>query len=113
MSAGDAPRPVRFLGDRLTSPPLTAAGRRTAGGLQEGDAIAFPRSRPMPTIGDRCHELRFDDARHSWRVVYRVDPDAIVVVDVFSKATRRTPGPVLERYRRRLAEYDRGRGGEA
>jgi hypothetical protein len=29
--------------------------------LQRGETLSMPESRPMPTIGPRCHELRVDD----------------------------------------------------
>jgi phage-related protein len=60
----------------------------------------------MPIVGLMCHELRVRDARHDWRIVYRVDPDAIVILDVFAKTTRRTPDRVIEDCRRRLKIYD-------
>jgi len=60
----------------------------------------------MPTIGRRCHELRVVDERATWRIVYRVDADAIVIVEVFSKKTAATPKRVLETCKRRLREYD-------
>jgi hypothetical protein len=40
-------------------------------------------------------------------VIYRLDPDAIVIADVFQKATPATPHRVIEDCRRRLAQYDR------
>jgi phage-related protein len=42
----------------------------------------------------------------AWRIVYRTDPDAIVIVEVFAKKTAQTPATVLEACRRRLKEYD-------
>jgi phage-related protein len=66
----------------------------------------------MPDLGSGCHELRVRDSGHSWRVVYRVDRDAIVIAEVFDKKTQRTPREVLETCRRRLRAYDEaGRGG--
>ena len=62
--------------------------------------------RGEPAIGARCHELRVNDAGQSWRIVYRIDTDAIVIADVFSKKTRATPRQVIETCRRRLREYD-------
>ena len=59
-----------------------------------------------PPFGARCHELRVNDAGQSWRIVYRIDKDAIVIADVFAKKTRSTPRQVLEICRRRLREYD-------
>jgi phage-related protein len=60
----------------------------------------------MPAIGPGCHELRIKDARNDWRIVYRVDVDAVVVADVFSKATRKTSDRVITDCRRRLRMYD-------
>ena len=58
--------------------------------LQEGDSLGMPHSRPMPSIGPRCHEIRVRDENRIWRVVYRLDPDAILIAGVFSKTTRAT-----------------------
>lgn len=66
----------------------------------------MPHSRPMPAVGARCHELRVVDEGITWRIVYRIDPDAIVIVEVFAKKTAQTPAAVLESCRRRLKEYD-------
>ena len=74
--------------------------------LQQGDSLGLPHSRPMPDIGARCHELRIPDEAVTWRVVYRVDPDAVVILDVFAKKTRKTPISVVQACRRRLRDYD-------
>jgi len=66
----------------------------------------MPHSRPMPTIGARCHELRVVDAEATWRIVYRVDPDAILIAEMFAKKSAKTPAAVLDACRRRLKEYD-------
>jgi phage-related protein len=66
----------------------------------------MPHSRPMPSIGRNCHELRIGDANVTWRVVYRIDTDAIVILDVFAKKTQQTPKGVIEACRRRLKDYD-------
>jgi phage-related protein len=60
----------------------------------------------MPEIGRRCHELRVVDEEQTWRIVYRIDPDAIVIAEVFSKKTRSTPTAIIERSRQRLRRYD-------
>jgi phage-related protein len=60
----------------------------------------------MPSIGARCHELRINDASGNWRLVYRIDSDAIVIVEVFSKKTQATPKTVVDVFRKRLKEYD-------
>ena len=71
----------------------------------------MPDSRPMPSIGPRCHELRIVDsgAQVTWRVIYRLDPDAVVIVDVFAKKAQKTPDEVLWRCKARLKRYDQDR----
>jgi phage-related protein len=60
----------------------------------------------MPVIGARCHELRIQDADKSWRIIYRIDTDAVLVVDVFEKRTQTTPSGVLSTCKKRLTLYD-------
>jgi phage-related protein len=62
----------------------------------------------MPVIGPRCHELRVKDTqqRTAWRLIYRVDPDAVLVAEVFSKKTRTTPAEVIDTCIDRLRHYD-------
>jgi phage-related protein len=60
----------------------------------------------LTVLGARCHELRVVDERSAWRLVYRIDDDAVVIVDVFAKKTRTTPGSVIDTCRRRLKAYD-------
>lgn len=66
----------------------------------------MPHSRPMPTIGVRCHELRIPDQGNSWRIFYRTDDDAILILAVESKKTQTTPRRTIEACQRRLAAYD-------
>jgi phage-related protein len=63
----------------------------------------------MPLVGARCHELRVNDSSGQWRLVYRIDSDAIVIAEVFSKKTRATPKPIVDVCRKRLKEYDNAR----
>ena len=98
-----ADKPLVWLHGEVKSPPLTATARIEAGlRLQRGERLELPHSRPMPGIGPRCHDLQIPDETMTWRIVYRVDPDAVVIVDVFAKKTQKTPGPVVETCRRRL-----------
>ena len=76
--------------------------------LQRGEIPGMPHSRPMPSIGARCHELRIGDDRQDWRIIYRIDIDAIVILAVFSKKTRRTPRRVIDACRERQRRYDDG-----
>jgi phage-related protein len=61
----------------------------------------------MPAIGPRCHELRINDEAGTFRVIYRADTDAVVILDVFLKKTQQTPQSVIAACKRRLREYDR------
>ena len=74
--------------------------------LQRRDKIGLPHSRPMPSIGRRCHELRIPDEDATWRIVYRLDPDAVIVLEVFSKKTQQTPQHVIDVCKERLKLYD-------
>jgi len=60
----------------------------------------------MPSIGRRCHELRIFDAATTWRIVYRVDQDAVIIVHVFAKKSQATPQTVIRLSRQRLKAYD-------
>jgi phage-related protein len=103
-------KPLVWLHGEIKSPPFSPAARLEAGVLfrqiQNGARLTLPHSRPMPAIGSRCHELRIQDQEVTWRLVYRLDPDAIVIADVFSKKTRSTRTAVIEACRRRLRLYD-------
>jgi len=74
--------------------------------LQLGGHHAMPLSRPMPSIGPRVHELRVRDEGKQWRLIYRMDAEAILVVDLFRKSTQKTPKLALDRARHRLRAYD-------
>lgn len=74
-----------------------------------GETLAMPHSRPMRAIGRHCHELRIRDERADWRIIYRVDPDAIVILDVFAKTTRKTPDRVIADCKHRLQLYDQAK----
>ena len=109
-------KPVAWLRGEIKSPPFTAEARVEAGELlsrlQRGEVLKMPHSRPMPSIGRRCHELRVKDAGAEWRIMYRVDSDAVLVLEVFPKKTRGTPVSVIQNCRRRLREYDATVGGQ-
>jgi phage-related protein len=46
------------------------------------------------------------DERQTWRIIYRLDDDAIVIVAVFAKKTAQTPQEVIATCRARLRGYD-------
>jgi phage-related protein len=103
-------KPLVWLEGEVKSPPFSQSARLEAGyllrQLQEGKKLALPHSRAMPSIGLTCHELRIVDERDTWRIVYRNDPDAIVILEVFSKKTRATPKRVIDACKKRLKQYE-------
>ena len=103
-------KPLAWRAGEIKTPPFSRAARIEAGTLlrrlQLGENIGLPHSRPMPSVGPRCHELRIRDEDQNWRLMYRIDPDAIVIVDVFAKKTGRTPKSVIETCKARLRTYD-------
>jgi len=67
----------------------------------------MPQSRAMSSIGRRCHELRIQDKKVTWRLIYRLDSDAIVILEVFSKKSKQTPKPIVETCKARIKAYDK------
>ncbi len=103
-------KPIVWLHGEVKTPPFSTEARIEAGyllrRLQRGENIVMPHSRPMPTIGPRCHELRIIDEDKTWRIIYRIDDDAIVIAAVFGKKTKKTPKSVIDMSQRRLRQYD-------
>ena len=103
-------KPLAWLHGEIKTPPFSLAARLETGfllrRLQRGELLTMPQSRPMPSVGPRCHELRVTDVSGQWRVIYRIDADAIVIAEVFAKKSAKTSKAVLETCRRRLKEYD-------
>ena len=103
-------KPLAWLHGQVKTPPLSREARIETGfllrRLQQGERLRMPQSRSMPSIGSRCHELRINDADTTWRLVYRIDPDTIVIAEVFAKKTEKTPKDVIEACKKRLKEYD-------
>ena len=98
-----------WLHGEVASPPFSPEAKVEAGvllrRLQKGEKLSMPHSRPMPSIGGGCHELRVRDRDVVWRIFYFIDPEAIVLLDVTDKRTRETPQRVLENCKRRLRQY--------
>jgi phage-related protein len=102
-------KPLVWLKGEIKTPPFSSEARLEAGfllrRLQEGEVLSLPHSRPMPGIGSGCHELRIKDANRNWRILYRIEPAAIVILEVLEKKTQQTPKQVIERCKTRLAHY--------
>jgi phage-related protein len=103
-------KPLVWLHGEVKTPPFSRKARLEVGMLlrvlQRGEFITMPRSRSMPLIGARCHELRINDQNMSWRIVYRIDADAIVLLEVFNKKTSKTPERIIDLCKKRIKDYD-------
>ena len=108
MNARD--RPLVWLQGEIKSPPFSSLARLEAGfllrRLQRGEKLGMPHSRPMPLIGNRCHELGITDINARWRIVYRTDQDAVVILAVFDKKTNQTPKQLIDLCKKRRKDYD-------
>ena len=112
VATGD--KPLRWMTGTLQTPPVGRGARIDAGvllrRLQRGESLSMPDARAMPALGPRVLELQVDDkeARVRWRILCRVDEDAVVVAHWFAKKTRTTPRAAIRTCQRRIREYDRG-----
>src|SRR5256885_13123201 len=103
-------KPLGWLHGEIKTPPFTAEGRKEAGYLlrllQLGEKLGMPQAEPLPIVGPRCGALRIRDGVQNWRIMYRVDPDAVLIVDVYAKKTKRILHGIIDRCKKRLKRYD-------
>lgn len=103
-------KPLLWLHGDVKTPPFSQVARLEAGfllrKLQRGEILTMPHARSMPSIGPRCYELRINDTNSTWRIIYRLDADAIVILAVFDKKTAKTPKQIIEICQKRLRYYD-------
>jgi phage-related protein len=103
-------KPLVWLHGEVKSPPFTKEGRQEAGTmlrrLQEGEVLQMPQAEPLSNVGSRCGALRLRDAEHNWRIMYRIDSDAVLILEVYAKKTRKIPDEVIKRCQQRLKRYD-------
>ncbi len=103
-------KPLVWLHGEIKTPPFSSSARIEAGFLfrllQMGETLSMPHSRPMPSIGKNCHELRINDENTTWRIIYRIDDDAIIILEVFSKKTQLTPKKIIDVCKKRIKEYE-------
>ena len=94
----------------IRTPPFSENARIEAGyllrQLQKGVVLSLPQSRPMPSIGTQCHELRINDENLTWRIIYRIYTDAILILEVFEKKTNKTPRSVIDICKQRIKRYE-------
>ena len=106
----DKDRALLILSGEVKTPPMSREARLETGyllrRLQQGETLSMPHSRPMPVIGRYCHELRIRDAQINWRLIYRIDADAIIILEVFAKKSGQTPRHIIELCQKRSQYYD-------
>jgi phage-related protein len=106
---GSQRKPVIWVRGEVKTPPFSEEARFEAGlllrQLQNGELLSMPQSRPMPTIGAGCHELRIKDRGADWRIFYHLATDAVVVLGVEKKTTPRMTDATRARCRARLKRY--------
>lgn len=99
-----------WLHGEVKTPPLSSAARIEAGHLlrqlQMGIKLSLPHSRPMPSICSGCNELRINDENKTWRIVYRIENDAIIILEVFEKKSQKTPQEVVDNCKWRIRLYE-------
>lgn len=108
---GDPTRkPLVWLHGEVKTPPFSSEGRQEVGMLlrllQEGERLGMPQAEPLPDVAPRCGALRVRDAEHNWPVMYRIDADAVLILEVYPKKTRKIPDEVITRCKQRLKQYD-------
>ena len=103
-------KPLAWWHGEVKTPPFSQEARIESGELlrrlQQGETLGLPHSRPMPSIGAHCHELRIRDSDKTWRIIYRIDEDAILIVEVFQKTTQKIPTNIIDNCQKRLKKYD-------
>jgi len=108
MSPHDSP--LVWMHGEISTPPFSANARIEAGYLlrqvQKGMKLSLPQSRPMPSVGTRCHELRINDENLTWRIIYRIYTDAILILEVFEKKTNKTPKSIIDICKQRIRRYE-------
>ena len=103
-------KPLVWMHGEIATPPFSENARIEAGYLlrqvQKGVKLSLPRSRPMPSIGTRCHELRINEENLTWRIIYRIYTDAILILDVFEKKTNKTPKSIIDICKQRINRFE-------
>ena len=98
-----------ILRGEIKTPPMSRTARLEAGfllrQLQQETKLSWPHSRPMPSIGERYHELRIQDGQITWQIIYRMNPDYISL-ELFAKKTNRAPAEIMSNGKRQSPLYN-------
>ena len=103
-------KPLVWMHGEITTPPFSKNARIEAGyllrQLQKRMVLSLPQSRPMPSVATSCHELRINDENLTWRIIYKIYADAILILEVFEKKTNKTPKSIIDTCKKRVNRYD-------
>jgi len=111
-SKADEPsrKPLVWLHGEVKTPPFMPEARQEAGMLlgllQQGERLGMPQAEALTDVCSSCGALRVRDAGHNWRIMYRIDNDAVLVREVYAKKSRKIPKAVIDRCKQRLRDYD-------
>jgi phage-related protein len=50
--------------------------------------------------------MRINDQDKTWRIIYRLDADVIIILEVFTKKSESTPQSVIDTCKKRIISYD-------
>jgi len=103
-------KPLVWMHGEITTPPFSGNARIEAGyllrQLQKGIMLSLPQSRPMSSIGAGCHELRINDENLTWRIIYKIYSDTILILEVYEKKTSKTPKSIIDICKQRIKRYN-------
>ncbi len=74
--------------------------------LQSGEELTYVTIVFTVILGILGYRIISRYKTSNWRVVYRIDTDAIVILEVFQKKTQATPKYVIDNCKRRIKQYD-------
>jgi len=109
-----------WLHGEIKTPPFTATARLEAGFAASpianaGEKIGLPQVRLMPRHWARAvQSYVFRTRTVTWRILYRLDTDAIVIVAVVLRRKKLPPPPatIVTTAKARLRQYDRAIHGD-
>lgn len=99
-----------WLKTEIKSPPFSKEARIEAGYLlrllQQGHNLSMPQSKKIRDLCPRCHMMRIKDKDKWYRIIYRIDSDAIVLLHIFEKKSNKISKSILKICRQRMKQYD-------
>ena len=104
-------KPLLWLEGEIQTPPFSEQKRLEAGYylrlLQGGQKLGMPHSKPLPNIGKNCHELRIKDEGIFWRINYKIESDAILILEVYDKKSNKIPKKIISACKERIKLYNK------